>query len=186
MKTSFILYFSLFCSLTAIAQKGSKFQHFADQIVSFSKPIQVLYNHIDANGNGYAELTNQKKQVLRFRLENEKIKVLHGKIAYQLFYYQDNYLRRIETFDTNGNRTGQTGSHNEATIDFIIEKPAVYQKKKQLIDDAEGNISMPDDQNEKIISVRLFDKKNLPIRVLQPTYLSSKEYWNYSVRMYWP
>ncbi|SMP16641.1 hypothetical protein SAMN06265346_10558 [Flavobacterium hercynium] len=174
------------CSTATMAQNDSRHQHFTEKIVSFSKPVQLVYSFVDNDGNGAVEFTNSRKQVLRFRLKNHKITILHGTIAYQLFYYQDGYLRRIETFDSNGNRAGERESHNEAAIEFVMEKPAVYEKKKKLIDDAEGNINMRDDKNEKIIRAKFFDEKNLPIGLLESTYISSKEYWDYCMRMYWP
>lgn len=186
MKSFFILYLAIICSTAVIAQKNTKYDHFTEKIASFSKPVKSVYNFVDNDGNGSVEFTNSRKQVLRFRLKNQKIAILHGKIAYQLFYYQDDYLRRIETFDINGNRAGESESHNEAAIEFTIEKPAAYLIKRKLLDDAEGNINMRDDKTEKIISLKFFDEKNLPIGLLQSTYTSSKEYWNYCMRMYWP
>jgi hypothetical protein len=154
--------------------------------VQFSKPIKVLNNHIDATGSGSIEFTNAKKQVLRFRVMNHKLQVLHGEIAFQLFYYNNNFLERVETFDTNGSLAGERESNNEAVVVFIIEKPSLYLKKKKLIDAAEGNISLKDDSNEKIIRVQFYDHNNLLIPEMHHTYISSKTYWNQNIRMNWP
>lgn len=182
----FFLYFSFFQCMFAFAQSHVTYQIYVNRIKQFSKPVRVLSNYIDKEGNGPIEFTNSKKQILRFRVQNKKLQVLHGGVAYQLFYYNNNYLQRIETFDASGNLAGERESKNEAAVAFIIEKPAFYLKKKKLIDDAEGNIDLKDDTNEKIIRVELFDKNDLPIRQFQPTYISSKMYWDYNVRMYWP
>lgn len=182
----FFVCFSLLECICAAAQSDTRYLVLTDTVKQFSKPAKVLYKHIDATGNGSIEFTNAKKQVLRFRLNKEKLQIMHGGVAYQLFYYQNNYLKRLETLDAKGNLTGEKESKNEAALNFIIDKPALYQKKKKLIDDAEGNIDLKDDTNEKIIRVEMFDENNLPIREFQPTYISSKMYWNYNVRMYWP
>lgn len=182
----FFLCFSFLQCLCVIAQSDAKYQVYTNRIKQFSKPVKVLNKNIDATGNGFIEFTNPKKQVLRFRLYNKKLQVMHGSIAYQLFYYKNNYLRRLEMFDATGNLSGERESKNEAAIAFIIDKPELYLKKKKLIDNAEGNIDLKDDTNEKIIRLELFDQNNLPIREFQATYISSKTYWDYSVRMYWP
>lgn len=186
MKSFFLLCFSLLYNISGIAQSAGKYDAYANRIKQFSKPAKVLYQHIDNSGNGSIEFTNAKKQVLRFRLNNKKLQVLHGEIAFQLFYYKNNELQRMETFDLNGNLAGERESKNEAAVNFIIEKPDLYLKKKKLIDDAEGNIDLKDDTKEKIIRIELYDENNLPIEKMQPNYISSKTYWNYNVRMYWP
>lgn len=186
MKSFVILYFTLFQSIILLAQSDAKYHGYTDRIASFSKPNKVLFNTIDAQGNGPIEYINAKKQVLRFRVFNHKLQVLHGGIAFQLFDYENNYLQKIATFDATGNLAGERESQNEAVVQFIIEKKTEYLKKKKLIDDAEGNINMKDDSKEKIIRIKLFDKNNLPIIETQPTYISSKTYWDYCVRMYWP
>lgn len=185
MKLFFICFSFLQC-ICAAAQSNTKYLILTNTVKQFSKPAKVLYKHLDANGNSSIEFTNAKKQVLRFRLNKEKLQIMHGGVAYQLFYYQNNYLKRIETLDVNGKLSAERESKNEAGTNFIIDKPDVYLKKKKLIDDAEGNIDLKDDTTEKIIRVELFDENNLPIREFQPTYISSKMYWNYNVRMYWP
>ncbi|MBF7090195.1 hypothetical protein IUY40_01385 [Flavobacterium sp. ALJ2] len=157
-----------------------------NRVKQFSKPVRILDKHIDATGNGTVEFTNAKKQVLRFRLNNHKLQILHGRITYQLFYYKKDYLEKIQTFDINGNLAGERESKNESGVVFIIEKPNLYLTKKKLIDDAEGNIDLKDDTNEKIIRLQLYDENNMPIPEFQPTYISSKTYWEYNVRMYWP
>lgn len=182
----FFLYLSFLPCLCITAQSGAKYQVFTKRVTQFLKPARVLYHHIDKEGNGSIEFTNAKKQILRFRVMNEKLQIQHGGIAYQLFYYKNEYLQRIETFDQAGNLAGERESKNEAGITFIIEKPQLYLKQKKLIDAAEGNIDLKDDTSDKIIRVELFDHNNLPIREFQPTYISSKMYWNYNVRMYWP
>lgn len=182
----FFLYLSFLQYFCATAQSATQYQVYTNSIKQFSKPAKVLSNYVDKEGNGPIEFTNAKKQILRFRVLNKKLQVLHGGIGYQLFYYKNNYIQRIETFDPNGNLAGERESKNEAAVVFIIEKPNLYLKKKKLIDDAEGNIDLKDDTNEKIIRVELFDENNLPIREFQPTYISSKMYWDYNVRMYWP
>lgn len=182
----FFLYCSFLQCMFAFAQSDAKYHIYSNRIKQFSKPVRVLSNYIDKEGNGPIEFTNAKKQILRFRVQNKKLQILHGGVAYQLFYYNNNYLQRIETFDASGNLAVERESKNEAAVAFIIEKPTLYLKKKKLIDDAEGNIDLKDDTNEKIIRVELFDQNNLPIREFQPTYISSKMYWDYNVRMYWP
>ncbi|WP_394773218.1 hypothetical protein [Flavobacterium sp.] len=182
----FFLYLTFLQCICAAAQSDTKYQIYINRIKQFSKPVRVLSNYVDKEGNGPIEFTNAKKQILRFRIMNHKLQILHGGIAYQLFYYNNKYLQRIETFDASGNLAGERESKSEAAVAFIIEKPNLYLKKKKLIDDAEGNINLKDDTNEKIIRVELFDQNNLPIREFQPTYISSKMYWDYNVRMYWP
>lgn len=182
----FFLCLSLLQCILATAQSDSQYHAYTSKIKQFAIPSRILYKHIDATGNGSIEFTNAKKQILRFRILNQKLQIQHGGVAYQLFYYTNNYLQRIESFDADGNLEGQRESKNEAGIAFIIEKPNLYLKKKKLIDAAEGNIDLKDDTNEKIIRVELFDENNLPISEFQPTYISSKMYWNYNVRMYWP
>ncbi|KQB37639.1 hypothetical protein [Flavobacterium aquidurense] len=182
----FLLYITFLQSAFILAQSKANYQSLTNRVKQFSKPAKVLFNNIDSKGNGSIEFTNAKKQVLRFRLDKKKLQVMHGGIAYQLFYYKNNYLQRIETFDTSGNFAAERESKNEAAVNFIIDKPDLYLQKKKLIDAAEGNIDLKDDSNEKIIRVEIFDHNNLPIREFQPTYISSKTYWNYNVRMYWP
>lgn len=186
MKSWFLLCFSLLYSISGIAQSDTQYDAYANRIKQFSKPAKVLSQNIDNSGNGSIEFTNAKKQVLRFRVQNQKLQVLHGGIAFQLFSYQNNELQRMETFDLNGNLAGERESKNEAAVIFFIEKPDLYLKKKKLIDDAEGNIDLKDDSAEKIIRIELYDENNLPIEKMQPNYISSKTYWNYNVRMYWP
>ena len=181
----FFICFSLLQCISVSAQ-ADNLQVLTNRVKKFSKPARILNKHIDGTGNGPVEFTNAKKQVLRFRLEHHKLQIQHGGIAYQLFYYKNDYLEKIQTFDVNGNLAGEGESKNESGVVFIIEKPNVYLKKKKLIDDAEGNIDLKDDTNEKIIRVQLYDENNMPIPEFQPTYISSKMYWNYNVRMYWP
>ncbi|MDA6070052.1 hypothetical protein NJT12_10525 [Flavobacterium sp. AC] len=182
----FLLYLSFLQCICATAQSDAQYHAYTNSIKQFSKPVRILSNYINKEGNGPIEFTNAKKQILRFRVMNQKLQIQHGGVVYQLFYYKNDYLQRIETFDINGNLAGERESKNEAGITFIIEKPALYLKKKKLIDAEEGNIDLKDDTSEKIIRVELFDHNNLPIREFQPTYISSKMYWNYNVRMYWP
>jgi hypothetical protein len=182
----FLLYITFLQSVFVLAQSNANYQTLTNRIKQFSKPAKVLYKNIDAKGNGSIEFTNAKKQILRFRLNNKKLEIMHGGIAYQLFYYKNNYLQRIETFDSNGKLAPERESKNEAAVNFIIDKPDLYLRKKKLIDAAEGNIDLKDDSNEKIIRVEIFDENNLPIREFQPTYISSKTYYNYNDRMYWP
>ncbi|WP_316635564.1 hypothetical protein [uncultured Flavobacterium sp.] len=186
MKPALLLYFCLFLNICNTVNSQNKYEVYTNRIKQFAKPSKVLYSHIDATGNGSVEFTNAKKQILRFRLMNQKLQVLHGGITFQLFYYNNDYLQRMETFDENGNLAGERESNNEAAIAFIIEKTDLYLKKKKLIDAAEGNIDLKDDSKEKIIRIQLYDQKNLPINAIQPTYISSKTYWEYNVRMYWP
>ena len=181
----FFICFS-FLQCISVSAQADNFQVLINKIQQFSKPSRILNKHIDATGNGPVEFTNAKKQVLRFRLEHHKLQIQHGGIAYQLFYYKNDYLEKIKTFDVNGKLAGEGESKNESGVVFIIEKPNLYLKKKELIDDAEGNIDLKDDTNEKIIRVQLYDQNNMPIPEFQPTYISSKIYWNYNVRMYWP
>lgn len=183
--------FCLFClflfqNTLLFAQSDAKYHGFTDRILQFSKPNKVLYNHIDAQGNGSIEYTNAKKQILRFRVLNHKLQILHGGIAYQLFIYENNDLQKIATFDNNGKLTGERESQNEAIVEFIVEKKQEYLKKKKVLDDAEGNIDMKDDSKEQIIRIKLFDSNNRPIIDLHSKYISSKEYYNYCHRMYWP
>jgi len=186
MKSILLVYLCLLQGICAMAQSNAKYDIYSNRIKQFSKPAKVLYSHINAEGNGSIEFTNAKKQILRFRLKNQKPEVLHGGITFQLFHYNNDYLQKIETFDTNGNLTAEHESNNEAAIVFIIEKPELYLKKKKLIDAAEGNIDLKDDTTEKIIRIQLYDQNNLPIKAMQSNYISSKTYWNYNVRMYWP
>jgi hypothetical protein len=186
MKPFFFVLFLFFQSFSISAQSQSQYLQYSKKIVQFSKPIKILSKHIDVDGNGFIELTNPKKQILRYRLLKHKLQVLHGDIAFQLFYYKNNYLQRIETFDTKGNLASERESKNEAAVNFIIDKPDLYLKKKKLIDAAEGNIDLKDDSDEKIIRLELFDDNNLPIREFQASYISSKTYWDYNVRKYWP
>ncbi len=186
MKSILLLCLCLLQGVYGMAQSNAKYDIYTNRIKQFSKPVKVLYSHINAEGNGSIEFTNAKKQILRFRLKNQKPEVLHGGITFQLFYYNNDYLQRIETFDTNGNLAAEHESNNEAAIVFIIEKPELYLKKKKLIDAAEGNIDLKDDTAEKIIRIQLYDQNNLPIKAMQSNYISSKTYWNYNVRMYWP
>jgi hypothetical protein len=180
-----LICFSFLQGISVTAQSGN-YQVIINKVNQFSKPARNLSKHVDADGNGSAEFTNAKKQVLRFRLDHHKLQIQHGGIGYQIFYYKNDYLEKIETFDVNGKLVGEGESKNESGVVFIIEKPDLYLKKKKLIDDAEGNIDLKDDTNEKIIRVQLYDENNMPIPEFQPTYISSKTYWNYNVRMYWP
>jgi hypothetical protein len=186
MKSFVFLCFTLFQSTFLLAQSDAKYHGYTNRIIQFSKPNRVLFNNIDAQGNGSVEYTNARKQILRFRLLNQKLQIMHGGIAFQLFSYENNFLQKIETFDGTGNLAGERESQNEAIVQFSIEKKAEYLNKKKLIDDAEGNIDMKDDSKEKIIRIKLFDQNNHPITETKPTYISSKTYWEYCVRMYWP
>ena len=185
MKLSFFLCLFLF-QTTLLAQSDARYHGFTNKVAEFSKPARILHNYIDVQGNGSIEYVNAKKQILRFRVANHKLQILHGGIAFQLFTYDHDFLKKIETFDANGNRAGARESQNEAAVEFIIEKKTEYLKKKKLIDAAEGNIDMKDDSAEKIIRIKLFDPNNRPIIVLHSNYMSSKSYYNYSGRMYWP
>lgn len=182
----FLSFLFLLQGTLLLAQSDARYHGYTDRISQFSKPNRVLHNNINAEGNGSIEYTNAKKQILRFRVANHKLQVLHGGAAFQLFTYENNYLKKLETFESNGKLAGERESQNEAIVVFTIEKKAEYLKKKKLIDDAEGNIDMKDDTAEKIISIKLFDANYRPIMVLQPAYMSSKSYYNYSERMYWP
>jgi len=186
MKSILFLFICLLQGIYGMAQSNAKYDIYTNRIKQFSKPSKVLYSHVDPQGNGSIEFTNAKKQILRFRLKNQKPEILHGGITFQLFYYNNEYLQRIETFDANGNLAAEHESNNEAAIVFIIEKPELYLKKKKLIDSAEGNIDLKDDTTEKIIRIQLYDQNNLPIKAMQSNYISSKMYWDYNVRMYWP
>lgn len=187
MKSFFFLFAGLFLCVSSFAQSAGNYQVYIDRIKQFSKPVRVLRNDVDAQGNGSIEFTNQKNQILRFRLSDNKLQKGVCSIAFEIYYYENNYLRRIESLDSNGNLIGcKLKLKEEAVIEFTIEKPALYLKKKKLIDDAEGNIEMKDDSKEKIIRVRYFDAANRPIMQLQPEYISSKTYWDYTIRMAWP
>jgi len=181
----------LFCILQSPflfsqSKSDAKYHFYTNKIAQFAQPSKVLYNHIDSQGNGSVEYTNAKKQILRFRVLNHKLQVMHGGISFQLFSYEDNYLQKIETFDANGNLAGERESQNEAVIVFIVEKKGEYLKKKKLIDDAEGNINMKDDSKEKIIRIKCYDANNLPTTNMYINFISSKTYYDYSSRMYWP
>lgn len=182
----FISFLFLLQTSFLLAQSDAKYHGYTNRVSPFSKPNKVLYNNINSEGNGAIEYTNAKKQILRFRVANHKLQVLHGGAAFQLFTYENDDLKKLETFDSNGKLAGERESQNEAIIVFTIEKKAEYLKKKKLIDDAEGNIDMKDDSAEKIISIKLLDANNLPIAQLLPDYISSKTYYNYCHRMYWP
>ncbi|MBF4505899.1 hypothetical protein IRZ83_04405 [Flavobacterium sp. JLP] len=186
MKLLLILYLTFFQSMLLLAQSDTQYHIYTNRVVSFSKPNRVLFNNVDKKGNGSIEYTNPKKQVLRFRVLKNKIQMLHGAIAFQLFSYKNGYLEKIETFDINGKLSGEREAANEAVTKFIVDKNEEYLKKKKLIDDAEGNIEMKDDTNEKIIRIELFDANKSPINTFLATYISSKTYWNYNERMYWP
>jgi hypothetical protein len=169
------------------AQSHDNYNVFANRIASFSKPATILYKNVDAKGNGFIEFTNSKKQVLRFRLLNHNVKPGLCSIAFELYYYEKNNLKRIESLDINGKLIGCNIKLNgEAATEYVIEKPDLYLKKKKLIDTAEGNIDMKDDSNEKIIRVKLFDQNNILIKEKKATYISSKTYWDYTIRMSWP
>lgn len=185
MKYFFLLCFAFFQTNFSFAQSSQNYQAFTTRITSFSQPSKVLNQHIDAEGNGAVEFTNAKKQVLRFRVAKNNLQILHGGIAFQLFTYSKNHLQKLQTFDSEGNLAGEKESNDEATVVFIIEKPDLYLKKKKLIDAAEGNLNLPDDSKEKMIRVQCYDDHNILIKDKEP-YISSKTYWNYNVRMYWP
>ncbi|TDW52509.1 hypothetical protein EV144_1011199 [Flavobacterium sp. 270] len=184
--TSKVLFLFLFLFLNLNTEAQNKYAAYTDKITQFSKPCRILYHNVDKQGNGSIEFTNQKNQVLRCRFFNHKPQVLHGGIVYQLFYYEKNLLQRIDSYDISGKPAGERESENEAVTIFIIEKPDLYHKKKQIIDQAEGNIDMKDDSAEKIIRVQFLGSDNLPIKEEKPFYISSKTYWNYNDRMYWP
>jgi hypothetical protein len=186
LRLFFLFNLFLFQGTLSFAQSDAKYHGFTDRILQFSKPNKVLYHNIDEKGNGTIEYTNAKKQILRFRVLNHKLQILHGGIAYQLFIYENNDLQKIATFDSKGKPAGEHESQNEAIIEFIVEKKEQYLRKKKILDDAEGNIDLKDDSKEQIIRVKLFDSDNRPIMVLNSNYISSKEYYNYSHRMYWP
>jgi hypothetical protein len=184
-KLKILFIFLAFCGSKDIKAQNTPISY-ANSITSFSKPFRILYNNVNEQGNGYIELTNKRNQILRFRLLNHKLQVLHGGISFQLFYFDKEYLQRLETYDQNGKPAGEHESQNEAAVVFIIEKPDVYLQKKKLIDNAEGNIEMKDDTSEKIIRIKFLDENNLTIQEQKPLYISSKTYWNYNHRMYWP
>lgn len=187
MKSLFFLYAGLFLCIPSFAQSAGNYQKYADKIKQFSKPCRILHNSINAEGNGYIEFTNAQKQILRFRVQNKKPQTASCQITFEIYYYKNNFLRKIESLDNNGNLIGcNLRLRGEAVTEYIIEKPDVYLKKKKLIDDAEGNIDMKDDTNEKIIRVQFFDANNQRIAEFAPTYISSKEYWQYTIRMSWP
>lgn len=187
MKSFFFLLTGLFLCVSSFAQSAANYQIYTTRIKQFSKPARILHHNIDAQGNGSIEFTNTKNQILRFRLKNNKLQKGSCSIAFEIYYYENNFLRRIESIDSNGNLIACNLKLNgEAVTEYIIEKPAVYLKKKKLIDDAEGNIDMKDDSQEKIIRVQYFDAANNPIIQLKPDYISSKTYWNYTIRMAWP
>ncbi|WP_264551685.1 hypothetical protein [Flavobacterium sp. N2038] len=187
MKLFILSCFVFFQSLFLSAQSHNNYNVFTNRIASFSKPATILYKNVDAKGNGFIEFTNSKKQVLRFRLFNHNVKPGLCSIAFELYYYEKNDLKRIESLDINGNLIGCNIKLNgEAATEYVIEKPDLYLKKKKLIDAAEGNIDMKDDSNEKIIRVKLFDQNNILIKEKKATYISSKTYWDYTIRMSWP
>ncbi len=186
MKSFFSLLGLLLC-ISSFAQSADNYRVYIDQIKQFSKPSRILNKNIDAHGGGYVEFTNAKNQILRFRLHNNKLQQGSCSIAFEIYYYEKNFLKRIESFDKNGNLIGCLLKLNgEAITEYTIEKPDLYLKKKKLIDDAEGNISMKDDSSEKIIRVRYFNANNIPIVQPKPTYISSKTYWEFNIRMSWP
>lgn len=188
-------------NISVNGQSGNQFKSYANKVQSFSKPATLLLSTVDASGNGSITLTNKEKQVLRFRVYKNKPDVIaprsHSGIVYQLFIYHNNHLHRIETFDIQGKLTGENligegdESDHEAVTEYIIEKPESYLVKKRLLDDAEGNMEMPDDKNEKIIKIQLYDANRKPIAFKsnfyrQSPYISSKDYWMTSERIYWP
>ncbi|MFC4477836.1 hypothetical protein [Flavobacterium chungangensis] len=187
MKSFFSLFIVSLVCISSFAQSAKNYQVYSNQIKQFSKPSRILNKNIDAQGNGYVEFTNAKNQILRFRLHNNKLQQGSCSIAFEIYYYENNFLKRIESLDSNGNLIGcNLKLNNEAVVEYIIEKPALYLKKKKIIDDAEGNIAMKDDSNEKIIRVQYFDANNKPIILLKPVYISSKTYWQDNIRMGWP
>ncbi|RYJ38578.1 hypothetical protein NU08_2555 [Flavobacterium anhuiense] len=187
MKSFFFLFAGIFLSASSFAQSAKNHQVYANQIKQFSKPARILNKNIDTQGNGSVEFTNAKNQILRFRLHNNKLQQGSCSIAFEIYYYEKNYLKRIESFDSNYNLIGCNLKLNgEAVTEYIIEKPSLYLQKKKLIDDAEGNIDMKDDSNEKIIRVQYFDVHNKPIMQPKPVYISSKTYWQDNIRMGWP
>ncbi|WP_427872692.1 hypothetical protein [Flavobacterium sp. MMS24-S5] len=187
MKSFFSLFIVFLVCISSFAQSAKNYQVYANKIKQFSKPARILNKNVDAQGNGYIEFTNAKNQILRFRLHNNELQQGSCSIAFEIYYYENNFLKRIESFDKNGNLIGCLLKLNgEAIIEYTIEKPDLYLKKKKLIDDAEGNISMKDDSSEKIIRVRYFNANNAPIEQPKPTYISSKTYWEFNIRMSWP
>lgn len=187
MKSFFSLFFGLFLCISSFAQSAQNYQVYANRIKQFSKPAKILRNDINKQGNGFIEFTNAKNQILRFRFQNNKLQQGSCSITFEIYYYENNSLKRIESLDKNGNLIEcLLKLNNEAAIEFTIEKPSLYLKKKNLIDNAEGNINMKDDTNEKIIRVRYFDSKNRPLAQSKPFYISSKSYWEYNIRMSWP
>lgn len=187
MKSFFSLFFGLFLYGASFAQSTGNYQNYIKRIAQFAQPSRILQNHIDSEGNGYLEFINSKNQILRFRLNNHKLRTGSCSIAFEIYYYQNSYLKKVESFNSDGKLIGCVLKiHGEAVTEYIIEKPELYLKKKKLIDEAEGNIDMKDDSNEKIIRVRLFDSKYQPITQLRPSYISSKTYWQDNIRMAWP
>ncbi|UPZ13673.1 hypothetical protein [Flavobacterium humidisoli] len=187
MKCFLSLFLGLFLYVSSFAQSTDNYRIYVNQIKQFSKPAKILSKNVDANGDGYVEFSNTKNQILRFRLHNNKLQQGSCSIAFEIYYYENNFLKRIESFDKNGNLIGCPLKLNgEAVTEYTIEKPDLYLKKKKLIDDAEGNISMKDDSSEKIIRVRYFGANNIPIVQPKPTYISSKTYWEFNIRMSWP
>jgi len=187
MKSFFSLFLGLFLCVSSFAQSAENYHVYPNQIKRFSKPARILHNDINAEGNGSIEFTNAKNQILRFRLQNNKLQLGSCRIAFEIYYYENNYLRRIESLDSNGNLIGCNLKLNgEAVTAYIVEKPYLYLQKKKAIDDAEGNIDMKDDSNEKIIRVQYFDAHNKPIILSKPIYISSKTYWQDNIRMGWP
>ncbi|MNK53031.1 hypothetical protein D3C87_719820 [compost metagenome] len=187
MKSFFSLFFGLFLCISSFAQSADNYRKYTNQIKQFSEPSKILIKNIDANGDGYVEFTNAKNQILRFRLHNNKLQQGSCSIAFEMYYYENDFLKRIESFDKNGNLIGCLLKLNgEAATEYTIEKPDLYLKKKKLIDNAEGNINMKDDSSEKIIRVRYFNANNIPIVQQKPTYISSKTYWEFNIRMSWP
>ena len=183
---NFKIFLFFFLTLSLTSQSQNRYGSYANGIEAFSKPFRVLSNYVDKNGNGSIEYTNPKNQVLRFRLFNHKPQLLHSNIVYQLFYYEKDFLKRIDTYDINEKPAGERESENEATVIFIVEKPELYLQKKKIIDEAEGNIDMKDDSSEKIIRIQLLDSDYLPVKEDKPQYISSKMYWEYNIRKYWP
>lgn len=186
MKSYLLVLTTLFLCFSSWAQSAQNYQSYTNRITKFSKPARILHNNVNAQGNGNIEFINPKNQILRFRLNNHKVQPGSCQIAFEIYYYENKYLNKIESYDINGNLIGcDLKLDGEAVTQFIIEKPTLYLKKKKLIDDADGNIEM-NDTKEKIIRVLLFDANNRPILKLQPAYISSKEFWQYNSRMSWP
>ncbi|MDQ6531835.1 hypothetical protein [Flavobacterium sp. LHD-85] len=187
MKSFISLFFGLFLYVSSFAQSAENYKVYANQIKQFSKPTRVLRNEINAERNGFIEFTNPKNQILRFRVQQNKLQLGSCRIAFEIYYYENNYLRRIESLDSSGNLIGCNLKLNgEAVTEYIVEKPSLYLQKKKLIDGAEGNIDMKDDSEEKIIRVQYFDASNKPIMLPKPVYISSKTYWQDNIRMAWP